>query len=157
MALKKTPIEIIAQAAPALSPVEACFVSRALAADKIKDAIDAMVPDNTEATVDVTVRFTGKLARGEAGERKATSRALRKATLALLVRRMGLQRDAALALLTDVLTEAANMGEDAEKALLEECPEIEGAFGAVDKLADALPKIVTSGRVTLSSVKVERV
>jgi hypothetical protein len=149
--------EVVAQAAPALSPVEACFVGRALAAEKVREAIDGLVLEGTEAEIDVTVRFRGQLSRGEAGDRKPTSRALRRGTLALLVRRMGLQRDAALQLLAEVLAEAHALGEDAEKKLLVEHPEVEEAFTKIDEMIDKLPRIETSGRITLKDVRVERV
>lgn len=161
MAAKKLTPELAADlvktAAPALSVIEACFISRALSGDKLKDAIDSLVADGTEGAVDVTVRFQGHLARGEAGDKKATSRALRKATLALLVRRMGLQREAALDLLAEVLIEAQKLGEDAETKLLAEHPEIEEAFGRVDEMVDQLPRIPVAGRVTLSNVRVDKV
>lgn len=151
------PAALIADAAKALSPVEAMFVQRALAGEQVKSAIEALVADGAEADIDVTVRFQGHLKRGESGERKPTSRALRKATLALLVRRMGITRDAALELLSAVLVEAHSLGEDAEAKLLEERPEVGEAFGKVDALIETLPAILTSGRVTLSDVAVTRV
>jgi hypothetical protein len=148
---------VVAETAKALSPVEALFIQRALSADRVREALEALVPDGTEADIDVTVRVRGHLKRGESGDRKPTSRALRKATLAVLVRRMGLQREKALELISSVLLEAHELTEDAEKKLLEEHPEVEEAFGKVDAFIDTLPRIPTQGRVGVTDVLVERV
>lgn len=144
-------------ASSTLSPIEALVLSRAFTSEKEAAVIERAIPSPmVEVPFDFTVRLSGSVKRGKAGDRKPTSRALRKATLALLVRRMGLQRDAALDLLAQVLVEAHQLGEDAERALLEEHPEVSGAFERVDAFIGVLPRIETAGRISLD-LEVERI
>jgi hypothetical protein len=76
-------------------------------------------------------------------------------TLALLVRRMGIQREAALKLLAEVLKEAQELPEEAEAKLLEEHPEVGEAFGRLDEFISELEPVDARGRVTLSHTHVE--
>jgi hypothetical protein len=154
-AKKLEPQEVFEAAAGALSPEEALFVQRSLSTKKVKGVIEDLVPNETEAKVDCTVRFTGTLKRGKEHKRKPTSRALRKVTLALLVRRMGIQREAALKLLAEVLKEAQELPEDAEAKLLEEHPEVGEAFERLDEFIAGLEPVDAQGRVTLQHTHVE--
>ena len=98
--------------------------------------------------VDVTVRVTGDLDIAEDSERMPTVKVLTKATLALLLRRMGCTRLDALALLQSVFEDALTLDEDAREALLEESG-VDEALDIFDKkVLRRLPKISCRGRVT---------
>lgn len=80
------------------------------------DAKGALVPGSHE--VDFTIRVSGSLTKAEDTTKKPTSSIPWLTTLALFVYRSGVQRDAAMAILRDSMTEALNLDKDAEKALL---------------------------------------
>ena len=132
--------------------IEKVFLARA-ASRFAKGAEDA-VPDGAKAHVKLLVRVTGVLERGLRGTRKPTSRALSKATLALLIRRMGFQRDQAVWLLVQVLSEAYCLDERAEALLLAAHPEVEEAFKLVDQMVACLPPIQVAGPLTVADVEI---
>ena len=136
--------------------VELLALQRYLSKDAVKSTLEAALPASTTMEVDATFRIVGTIKRGKDTTKAPTARALRKVTLALLVQRMGCTREAALELLGAVLLEAAQMGEDAEKALLEAHPEVEAAFGRVDELIATLPRIAVQGSISVD-VAVQKV
>lgn len=98
--------------------------------------------------IDVTVRVTGDLSIVEDGDRKPTVKVLTKATVALLLRRMGVTRVQAMDLLQNVFADAMALDEDARQALLEQTG-VKDALDVFDKnVLCALPKISFKGRVT---------
>ena len=151
-----SPRVAVAASAGGLSPLEGLFVQRALSSEGVKHALETLVPSGVVAPVDVTVRFRGTLTRGAETSYKPTARALRCATLALLVRRMGCTREDALSLLTSVLVEAQQLDASAEGLLLAEHPEVGEAFDRVDAFVATLPRIPAQGRVKLLDVTIEK-
>lgn len=151
-----SPAQAMAQVAPGLAPHEVLALQRGLSKKGLLEIVEALVGNDFSAEVDFTVRVKGTIKRGSAGERKGTSQALRKVTLAVLVKKMGFQREQALKLLSEAILEAAQLSEDAEKKILEEHPEVEEAFGPAEKFYDSLPKIPTRGTIN-ADVQVERV
>lgn len=143
-------------AAAALTPVEALAISKAIRGTTL-ETVNAQVPDGVLVPVDVTVRIQGLLKRGTGFLRRPTTRVLKTATLALLIRRLGIQREAALALLRDVLLEAHALDEAAAEILLTDHPEVTQAFEAVAALADTLPPIEVRGAVTFENASVTKV
>ena len=71
-----------------------------------------------------------------------------KATLALLLNRMGFQRDKAAALIVEVMTEALKADEKADEALAATLKEIEQAEQRVADMTAALPKKTRKGKTT---------
>lgn len=100
--------------------------------------------------IDVTVRVTGDLSIAEDCERKPTVKVLTKATVALLLRRMGVTRVQAMDLLQSAFADALTLDEDARKRLLAETG-VADALDVFDKnVLGRLPKIPVKGRVTVN-------
>jgi hypothetical protein len=86
-------------------------------------------------------------------------------TCALLLKRMGVQRDQALEVLKDVMTQALDMGKDATKSLLEETGVADMEKRLKEEVINKLPRVETKGavkvdkdavRVTLQSMSMDR-
>ena len=106
--------------------------------------------------VDVTVRVHGALTVGADTDKAGTARMLTKATVALLLRRMGATGDAALAALRDVIAESVALDESAEAALLAQTGVGDALARVEAELVSALPRIAVSGAVR-AALAVERV
>ena len=70
-------------------------------------------------------------------------------TCALLLKRMGVQRDQALEVLKDVMTQALDMGTDATKSLLEETGVSDMEKRLKEEVIAKLPRVPTKGAVTV--------
>jgi len=70
-------------------------------------------------------------------------------TCALLLQRMGVQRDAALDILKDVMTQALDMGKDATQHLLEETGVADMEKRLKTEVIDKLPRVPVKGAVTV--------
>lgn len=138
-------------------PTELLALAKALTSKSTLHVLNAAVPVGTAVACDATYHFRCQLRKVYERPRLGTSRALSKATLALLIRRMGLQRKAALSLLTEVLIEAYQLDAAAEELLLEQHPEVAEAFEHVEQLAGKLPRIASVGRVSVNNFWLERV
>jgi len=86
-------------------------------------------------------------------------------TCALLLKRMGVQRDQALEVLKDVMTEALDLGKDASKTLLEDTGVADMEKRLKEEVIAKLPRVETKGavkvdkdgvRVTLQSMSMDR-
>ena len=85
------------------------------------DARDKVAPDQTiEGMVLNLTLEVGALTIGHDTDKAPTASIPLLPTLALMVRRMGVQRDAALALLKETMTEALTLDKDAMKRLLDD-------------------------------------
>lgn len=108
--------------------------------------------------VDMTVRITADMGRAEDTEKDSTCSALNKLTFALLIKRMGCTKEAALETLAEVMEESMRLGKDkkAASAILEETGinAAEAEFKA--KVVAKLPKTPVLGKVA-ADVTVERV
>lgn len=70
-------------------------------------------------------------------------------TCALLLKRMGVQREEALDILKDVMTQALDMGKDATQSLLSETGVAEMEKRLKDEVINKLPRVPTKGAVTV--------
>jgi hypothetical protein len=127
------------------SPLTVLALGKLLSRQAIKAARDEV--ESGTHPVDVTLRVTGDLEIAEDGKRKPTVKVLTKATVALLLRRMGCTREDALALLESVFSDALNLDEDAREKLLAETG-VDDALKSFDKkVLSNLPKLTCKGRV----------
>lgn len=76
-------------------------------------------------------------------------------TLALLLKRMGFQRDKALEMLAEVMEEAINLDKDATKALLAETGVKEAQDLLKKNVIAKLPRTPVKGSVKVSDVEVD--
>tara|TARA_B100000029_G_C17306109_1_gene862564 strand:- start:49 stop:516 length:468 start_codon:yes stop_codon:yes gene_type:complete len=96
---------------------------------------------------DFVARFRGVLTKGEDTDKIPTCSIPIKATIAMLIRRMGFTRDDAIALLVDVMTEAIELDKNASNELLDESGVL-AAYKAVEKqVLDKLPRTPVIGRL----------
>lgn len=72
-------------------------------------------------------------------------------TCALLLQRMGVQRDAALEILKDVMTEALDLGKDATKQLLEQSGVADMEKRLKAEVIEKLPRVPVKGAVTVKA------
>lgn len=98
-------------------------------------------------SVDVMVRVTGTINVSEDTEKAATVKVLTKATIGLLLRRMGVTRESAKELLCEVFTEALTLDTDARTALLEDTGVADATADFRTAVIDQLPKLVCKGAV----------
>ena len=75
-------------------------------------------------------------------------------TCALLLKRMGIQREEALDILKDVMTQALDMGKDATKTLLAETGVADMEKRLKEEVIAKLPRTSAKGAVTVESVRV---
>lgn len=106
------------RALPSLDAVEVVALSRAIAEKEAKQAVELGLAEGTgPVAVDFTVRVTGTVERGLPSERKATSKLLSKAALALVLQRCGVTGPAAVELLADCLKAAVDADESLQEQL----------------------------------------
>lgn len=70
-------------------------------------------------------------------------------TIALLLKRMGVQRDEAIQILRDVMTEALALGKNASKSLLDETGVAEMEERLRSEVIEKLPRVPVKGAVTV--------
>ncbi len=140
--------------ATALAP-SVLFLADLFSVDRLKEAREVVMPGTAHA-VNVVLHAAGSLAVGKPGSRRSTSTVLRKATIALLLRRLGVTREKTQQVLTEVFSEALRMDKDAEETLLRAHPEVAEAFRHVEAIIDHLPKSPTAApcSTTVTSLKV---
>jgi len=104
-----------------------------------------------QVTVDevVTLKVKADIRRGEDVEYTPTVSIPLKATMALLLARMGFQREMASALLVDAMSEALNGVRLGEDAICDRLADVDAAMARVTELTKALPKAVRKGAVTV--------
>jgi hypothetical protein len=114
----------------------------------LKDTPD--VPVGT-VTVDetVTLKVKATIKRNKDGEYTPTVSIPLKATLALLLAKMGFQRDRAAELLVEAMTEALNEDRLGEETISERLADIDTAMERVQAITAALPKETRKGAVTV--------
>ena len=98
--------------------------------------------------IDATIRVKGQIKVGEDYSRTPTASIPLLPTMALLIKRMGFQRDKALALLTECVTEALQSGEKVEDMLESAIPGLADALKRVQDTMSALPTVSVKGPVT---------
>ncbi len=102
---------------------------------------------------DFTVRVKGQATRGEDSEQKATCRALTMETLALFIQRAGMQREKALEILVDVMTDNIVRDASQQDALLK-ITGVKAAMVRLDAEMDKLPKTKKKGAFKFKGVEV---
>lgn len=102
----------------------------------------------------VTVRVKGTVTKRADTSKTPTVSVPLKATLALLLDRMGFQRDAASAILVECMTEALKLGDKATGLVEERLADVEASLKRVAAVTEALPKTVVKG-ATIVDCEVE--
>lgn len=101
-------------------------------------------------SVDMIVHIKGAVKVGAPTQAKPTASLPTKAVIAMLLRRMGVQREAAKEVLLDILTRIYE-GEKVEDDILQ-MTGVEEAFKALDEVLSRAPKIERAGRTTTTLV-----
>jgi len=123
----------------------------------LKDTPDLPVG---QVTVDetVTLHVKATIKRNQDGEYTPTISIPLKATMALLLAKMGFQRERAAELLIEAMTEALSGERLGEDAISERMADVDAAMARVTAITDALPKAVRKGATTVKgSVEVVEV
>lgn len=88
----------------------------------VKDALTKSMSESTAPgtyPVDFTVHVTGTVQKGQDTTKVPTSRIPTLAAMALMIQRLGIQRDRSVELLMECVKQAIELDGDAEEALLE--------------------------------------
>lgn len=120
-----------------------------LALSKLLTKLPDIPVGKTEVDETVTLHIKCILNRGEDVEYTPTAEIPLKSTLALLLARMGFQREHAMNLLVGAMTDAINGETSAEKSVLENLVDIDAAMERVQKITAALPKKTRKGALTI--------
>jgi len=126
----------------------------------MKKGLDAKARDevgpgvHTNLVMDLTVRV-GELRVGTDTDKASTCSIPLLPTLALMIKRMGFQRDKALEVLTEVMTQALNLDKDATKALLAETGVADAEKFLKEEVIAKLPRTPVKGAVKVSDVEVD--
>ena len=112
-----------------------------------------LTPGTTEINEVITLHVQGTLRRGEDSYYTPTVSIPLKATLALLLSRMGFQREKAGEILVQCMTEALALTDD-NKSKSSEIMEallanVDDAMARVSQITGALPKQIRAGAVTV--------
>lgn len=119
----------------------------AKAAEKQRDELAPGAYDLDEI---VTLKLEGTVKVSADTERAPTCSIPLLPALALMVKRMGVQREKALDLLREVMTEALKLGKDASEELLAETGVAEAQKQLKDEVISKLPKTPAKGMVRVS-------
>jgi len=137
-----------------LTAIETVALAQALSSKEVREAKGGLSPTGLDDSgkvarvpVDVTVRITGSLGKGEDFDKVPTVSVPLISAMALLVRRMGITREAALELLCEVMTDAIELGKDANKTLLEESGVLAAQKQVKEDVLTRLPRTPVQGRV----------
>lgn len=116
---------------------------------------DEVQPDQTikDMIIDLSIE-AGEIAIGHDTDKAPTTSIPLLAVVALLVKRMGLQRDAALGIVREVMTEAITLGKDASKTLLAETGVADAEKMLKDEVIGKLPRTLVRKSVGVEGVAV---
>lgn len=120
-----------------------------LALSKLLTKLPDIPVGKTEVDEIVTLHIKGTLTRGKDCEYTPTAEIPLKSTLALLLARMGFQRDAAIELLVGAMTDAINAEDKGENFIAEKLTDIDVAMERVQKITANLPKKIRKGALTV--------
>ena len=109
---------------------------------------------HTNLVMDLTVRV-GEMRIGADTDKAPTCSIPLLPTLALMIKRMGFQREQALEVLTEVMTQAINLDKDATKALLAETGVADAEKLLKTEVIAKLPRTPVKGAVKVSDVEVD--
>ena len=113
------------------------------------DGLDLPV-GNVEVDKVVTLHVKAGITRRKDGEYTPTVSVPLKATMALLLARMGFQRDVASKLLVEVMTEALKADKLADEGIVNLLADVDAAMEMVQEITDALPKERRKGATVVS-------
>jgi len=118
------------------------------------DARDGADPDRTIRGLVINMTLeVDELQIGHDTDKAPTASIPLLPTLALLVKRMGATREAALEMLTEVMDEALTLGKDATKALLEEQGVADAQAAIKNKVIAKLPRTKVKKSVRVKGAK----
>jgi hypothetical protein len=109
---------------------------------------------HTNLVMDLTVRV-GEIRVAPDTDKAPTCSIPLLPTLALMIKRMGFQREKALEVLRDVMEEAINLDKDATKALLSETGVADAEKTLKKEVISKLPRTPVKGAVKVSNVEVD--
>lgn len=140
-----------------LSPAEVVALSKLFDGERkmVKEAREKLTPGDYE--VKASVQLEGNLAVGVSVEYTPTSNIPLLVTMALLVQRMGLQKDAALAMIHTAMTEAILLGESGNETIGPMVKDLEGVIAQIRAEVTAnLPRQTRNGTAKFAGVAMRR-
>lgn len=129
-----------------LNPATLAAIAK-LAGDAARLTRNDLAPGTHEVDSVVTLVLDGSISVAADTEKAPTCSIPMLPAMALLVKRMGIQRDAALKLLRQVMQEALELGTDAATELLEETGVLEAEIEIKEQVIQQLPKTPVKGGV----------
>lgn len=127
-------------------------IQRGVDSKKARGELNAGVYKDIRIELSVLV---GEMRVGLDSDKAPTSSIPWLTAMALLIKRMGLQREDALETLRDVLTEAIALGNDAAEALAAESGVEEAEKRIREEVISKLPRTPVKGQVTVKDVDVQ--
>ena len=118
-----------------------------LFSDAAKEQRDTVPVGDHDVSEIVTLQVTGCVSVSPDTEKLPTSSIPMLPTLALLLKRMGVQRERAMELIREVMQEALELHKDATAKLLEETGVAECEKALKDEVIAKLPKTPVKGQV----------
>lgn len=128
-----------------LSALEIVALNRAIGA-KCKGKV--IEPGSYYVDREFKVHVTGTVNKGEDVEYTPTADIPMKATLALVLKKAGIQRKNIRRILTESMQEAITMGKKGSDVISEQISDIEECEAYVKEITDALPKKTKTGPTT---------
>ena len=128
-----------------MQAVETLVLAKLVKEKTLKEIRPSVAPG--KYPVDMQVNIKGTMKVGEDSEYIPTVHIPMKATLAFLLKRMGFQRDAAVAMLAEAMKEALNSNEESEEAIAALATVAESEK-MVTEMLGSLPKAKKQGMVT---------
>lgn len=127
-------------------------IQRGIDKDPAREAVGPGVYKDISVELRVHV---GEMRVGNDTDRAPTSSIPWLAVCGLMVKRMGLQRDAALETMREALLEAFKLDKDAQAILLKETGVAEAEDMIKEEVIAKLPRTPTKGQVTVKDVEIE--
>lgn len=110
------------------------------------------IPDGSSIGVDMSVTIAGRLTRANRTSQKQTAKLLNEATVAELLRRCGVTREAAEKHLYDIAVESIIEKIPMKKKIVDEAPHLlEMMHGIQTRIVNRLPKQPRDGRIDVSA------
>jgi hypothetical protein len=133
-----------------LNPATLAAIAK-LAADAAKMTRGDLDPGTYALDPVVTLCLTGDVVVSADTEKAPTCSIPLLPALALMAKRMGCQRESALKILREVMTEAINLGKDATEELLEETGVAEVEAKIREEVIAKLPKTPVKGLIKVKA------
>ncbi len=133
-----------------LTSIEKLALIKALTEKDFKAGVGVHVVDKT-----VTLHIKGTVSKAKDHDKTPTTSIPLIVTMAVLLHRMGFQREKAKELLVASMTEALKAGDKAEGYIAENVADIEAAIAEVREITDELPKVTVSGATTIKATITE--